>query len=200
MNKTLQACVKNLEELFDLFNSYLYNGELERPVISIQADKTGKAYGWCTTYKAWETTDGEEYYEINMCAEHMRRSFEDICGTLLHEMAHLYNLMNGVKDCNASQYHNKNFKVAAEDHGLNVERTKYGWSKTSLNDDLKEYIKSLDYSFDISRKADPAKKKIKAARKYHYYMCPCCESKCYSVQNLNIFCNDCGMNFEEYNK
>ena len=199
MNKTLQQSVKNLEELFDLFNDYLYGSELERPVISIQADKTGKAYGWCTTYKAWETNDGEEYYEINMCAEHMRRSFEEICGTLLHEMAHLYNLMHEIRDCNAGQYHNKNFKIAAEEHGLTVEKTKYGWSKTSLNDNLKEYVKGLDYSFDISRKADPAKKKIKSVRKYHYYMCPCCKDKCYSVQNLNIFCNNCGMDFEEYN-
>lgn len=199
MNKTLQQSVKNLEELFDLFNDYLYNSELERPIISIQADKTGKAYGWCTTYKAWETNDGEEYYEINMCAEHMRRSFEEVCGTLLHEMAHLYNLMHNIKDCNASQYHNKKFKEAAEAHGLTVEKTKHGWSKTTLNNDLKEYVKNLDYSFDISRKADPAKKKTKAARKYHYYMCPCCQDKCYSVQMLNITCNNCGMDFEEYN-
>lgn len=45
MNKTLQQSVKNLEELFDLFNGYLYGSELERPIISIQQDKTGKAYG-----------------------------------------------------------------------------------------------------------------------------------------------------------
>lgn len=200
MNKTLQQSVKNLEELFDLFNDYLYAGELERPIISIQADKTGHAYGWCTTYKAWETNDGEEYYEINMCAEHMRRSFEEVCGTLIHEMAHLYNLMHDIKDCNASQYHNAKFKKAAEDHGLVVEKTNHGWSKTSLNDDLKEYIKGLDYSFDISRKADPAKIKKTAAKKYHYYKCPCCDVKVYSVSALNLHCNDCDEDMEEYNK
>lgn len=198
MNKTLQQSVKNLEELFDLFNDYLYNSELERPVISIQADKTGKAYGWCTTYKAWETNDGEEYYEINMCAEHMRRSFEEICGTLLHEMAHLYNLMHGIKDCSGAQYHNTNFKRAAEGHGLTVEKTKYGWSSTSLNDDLKEYVKDLDYSFDISRKADPKKIKVAFKKKYHYFMCPCCEAKCYSVYLMDLRCNDCGVDMEEY--
>lgn len=198
MNKTLQQSVKNLEELFDLFNDYLYNSELERPIISIQADKTGKAYGWCTTYKAWETADGEEYYEINMCAEHMRRSFEEVCGTLLHEMAHLYNLMHDIKDCNISQYHNGKFKAAAEAHGLTVEKTSHGWSKTSLNDDLKEYVKSLNYTFDISRK--PATKKTKiTAKKYHYYKCPCCDSKVYAAYELNIHCNDCDTDFVEYN-
>ena len=198
MNKTLQQSVKNLEELFDLFNDYLYGSELERPVISIQADKTGNAYGWCTTYKAWETSDGEEYYEINMCAEHMRRSFEEVCGTLIHEMAHLYNLMHDIKDCSAGQYHNANFKKAAEAHGLTVEKTKHGWSKTSLNDDLKEYVKGLDYSFDISKKADPKKIKSKTKKKYHYYKCPCCEAKCYSAHVMNLKCLDCNEYMEEY--
>lgn len=129
----------------------------------------------------------------------MRRSFEEICGTLLHEMAHLYNLMHDIKDCNTSQYHNGKFKAAAETHGLIVEKTNHGWSKTSLNDDLKEYIKKLDYTFDISRK--PQAKKIKvASKKYHYYMCPCCEDKCYSVHNIDIRCNTCGVDFIEYNK
>lgn len=198
MNKTLQQSVKNLEELFDLFNDYLYESKLERPIISIQADKTGKAYGWCTTYKAWETSDGEEYYEINMCAEYMRRSFEETCGTLLHEMAHLYNLINGIKDCN-KLYHNKKFKEAAEAHGLIVTKTKYGYSHTELNDDLKEYIGGLDYQFDISRKPEHKMMKAGAAnKKYHKYYCPCCNSKAYSVQELNITCEDCGVSFEEY--
>ena len=196
MNKTLQQSVKNLEELFDLFNDYLYGSELERPIISIQQDKTGHAYGWCTTYRAWETSEGDEYYEINMCAEHMRRSFEEICGTLLHEMAHLYNLMHDIKDCN-HLYHNKKFKDAAEAHGLTVTKTKYGYSQTELNDDLKEYVKALNYSFDISRKPENKAKKIKS-KKYHKYVCPCCGSKAYSVQELNITCEDCEVSFEEY--
>ena len=87
MNKTLQQSQKNLEELFDLFNEKLYNGELERPIISIQSDTKNNCYGWCTTYKAWSTNDNEEYYEINLCAEYMTRSIFEICSTLLHEMA-----------------------------------------------------------------------------------------------------------------
>ena len=196
MNKTLQQSIKNLEELFDLFNDRLYNSELERPIISIQADKNKRSYGWCTTYKAWETTDGEEYYEINMCAEWMRRSFEEICGTLLHEMAHLYNLMHDVKDCN-KLYHNKNFKVAAEAHGLTVEKTKYGYSKTALNEEMLEFVKTLNYTFDISRKPENKGPKIRS-KKYHSYMCPYCHVKAYSVQQLSITCNDCGVSFKEY--
>lgn len=196
--KTLQQSVKNLEELFDIFNEKLFNNELEKPIISIQSDKSNSYYGWCTTYKAWETTDGESYYEINMTAEHMRRSFEDICGTLIHEMAHLFNLLAGIKDCNASQYHNKNFKIAAENHGLIVEKMgRYGYAKTELNEEMKEFIKTLDYSFDIARKP-VSKTKTKKKNPTLKYVCPWCGSKVYSIRPLNITCDDCGEKFEQY--
>jgi hypothetical protein len=195
--KTLQQSVKNLEELFDIFNEKLYGCELEKPIISIQSDKTTRAYGWCTTYKAWETTDGETYYEINMCAEYMTRSFEEICGTLIHEMAHLYNLLNELKDCDASQYHNKKFKEAAEAHGLVVEKTNKGWSKTTLNEEMKEFIGTLDYTFDIARKIQP--KRITAKKKTSLkYQCPCCGAKLYSVYVLDITCNECDEIFIQY--
>lgn len=195
--KTLQQSVKNLEELFDIFNEKLYNNELEKPIISIQSDKSNKSYGWCTTYKAWETTDGEAYYEINMTAEHMRRSFEEICGTLVHEMVHLYNLLHDVSDCNAAQYHNKKYKDAAEAHGLNVEKTKHGWSKTELNDEMKEFVSTLDYKFEIARKP-MMKKSAPKKNPTLKYVCPCCGNKVYSIRPLNITCDDCGEKFEQY--
>ena len=194
--KTLKESVKNLEELFDLFNEKLYKGELEKPIISIQADPKNSCYGWCTTQKVWETTDGESYYEINMCAEHLTRPLEEIVATLLHEMAHLYNLMHEIKDCNASQYHNKKFKACAEEHGLLVEKTRYGWSQTTLNDEVKEIVKDLDYKFELARK--PKQKGSKSKSKYKYYECPCCGVKFYSVHTINAVCEDCGVAFVQY--
>ena len=38
------------------------------------------------------------FYEINICAEHLARPFEQVAETLLHEMVHLYNLQIGVQD------------------------------------------------------------------------------------------------------
>ena len=43
---------------------------------------------------------------------------------MLHEMAHLYNLENGIKDTSrAGTYHNAKFKATAEEHGLICERS-----------------------------------------------------------------------------
>ena len=195
---TLQESIKNLEELFDIFNEKFYNNELDKPIISIQSDMKRGAYGWCTTYEAWETVDGNKYYEINMCAEYMNRSLEEICGTLLHEMAHLYNLSHGIKDCNESQYHNKHFKDAAEDHGLIVEKTKYGWAQTTVNDEAKEFISTLNYSFGIARKQIERNKTIKKKNPTLKYVCPSCNTKIYSIKPLNVTCDECNEKFEQY--
>lgn len=197
MNQTLKLAQDNLESLFDLFNDYYYNGELERPIISIQQDPKNSCYGWCTTYKAWSTTDNEEFYEINICAEYLNRTFPEICSTLLHEMAHLYNITHDIHDCSNSQKHNLKFKATAEEHGLLVEKTNKGWSQTTLNPQSEEFIKDLDYNFNISRK--PAPKKAKKIRKPTYkYNCPCCNAKVTAKYLLNIKCMDCDEEMELY--
>ena len=54
--------------------------------------------------------------------------------TLLHEMAHLYNLVHGIQAVsNNGYYHNQKFKATAESHGLHIEKhAKYGWTVTTL--------------------------------------------------------------------
>lgn len=109
--KSLGTVISCLEELFQKFNDKFYAGKLEQPIITVSPDTTGGAYGWCTAWKAWkddvESSADEGYYEINLCAEHLNRPFEQICGTLLHEMVHLYNLYEGVQDTSrGGTYHN----------------------------------------------------------------------------------------------
>ena len=68
----LQNIINELENLFDLFNKSYFENKLSKPVITVSPDSTKGAYGWCTSWKAWK--DGKsEYYEINMCAEHLTR-------------------------------------------------------------------------------------------------------------------------------
>ena len=98
---------------------------LERPVITVSPDTTSGAYGWCTSWKAWGSSEDKEkgYYEINICSEYLTRSFEEIAETLLHEMVHLQNIKDGVQDTSRSgKYHNRKYKQAAEAHGLNVDQ------------------------------------------------------------------------------
>ena len=158
---SLKPVIDKLENLFSKFNEKFYGGELQKAIITVSPDTTKGAYGWCTAWKAWsnqepkkisdmkpeeiEAAKSEGFYEINICAEYLARPFEQICETLLHEMVHLYNLQIGVQDTSRSgTYHNKKYKEAAEQHGLIVDKdSKYGWTKTSLNDEAKAFVEGL---------------------------------------------------------
>lgn len=200
MTKKFYEAINTLEQLFDQFNDHFFGGELERPIITIQADTTSGAYGWCTTQKIWKS-DEEEYYEINICAEHLNRSIKEICGTLIHEMVHLDNIHKDIKDTSAGgRYHNKKFKETAEEHGLVIEKDpKYGWTITKLHEDTSAWI---DENVEVKSFGIARAKRIKQAsankKKYNYYVCPCCENKFYSIYQINATCDDCGCAFEQY--
>mgnify|MGYP000220075057 CR=1 FL=1 len=58
-------------------------------------------------------------------------------------MAHLYNLVHGIRDTSSQSgaYHNKRFKATAEAHGLVIDHhEKYGWTITSPSEELLDFI------------------------------------------------------------
>jgi rubrerythrin len=170
-------------------------------VITASPDHTKGVYGWCTGWKAWKGEDEDGYYEINLCAEYLSRPFLDVCETLLHEMVHLANLQNGVKDTSRSgTYHNKEFKVTAEAHGLTVSKTKSGWNKTALTEETAEWIQSIynsEIGFTLYRekllKISGVKKKSSSRK----YVCPSCGAIIRATKEVNITCSDCDEPFEE---
>lgn len=89
-------------------------------------------------------------HEVVVVAEHLDRDPADIVGTLLHEAAHAKNFERGVRDCTKSQYHNTQFKAAAEELGLAVEFSRtYGHAFTKLKEETK-----LRYDEDIRHLAE----------------------------------------------
>ena len=148
MERSLGEVLAKIESLYDAFNVHFYEGTLKRPIITVSPDVTSGAFGWCTAWKAWKADDesDEGFYEINLTAEYLKRPFENICGTLLHEMVHLYNLYENIQDTSRSgTYHNRRFKTEAERRGLSIEKdAKYGWTITDLNDECRAFINTLD--------------------------------------------------------
>lgn len=214
---SLKPVIDKLENLFSKFNEKFYNGELQSPVITVSPDTTKGAYGWCTAWKAWsnkepkkfsdmkpeeiEAAKSEGFYEINICAEYLARPFEQVAETLLHEMAHLYNLQVGVQDTSrGGTYHNKKYKETAEAHGLTVEKdSKYGWTRTSLNDEAKAFVGGLqDKKFQLFRKQTlkmgGSSKTKQSTRKY---VCPVCGCIIRATKEVHVICGDCNVEFEE---
>jgi curved DNA-binding protein CbpA len=77
---------------------------------------------------------GQQYAEIMISGEGLRRTPGQVLGTLLHEAAHALAHERGITDTSRQgRYHNKHFKTCAEQLGLTVEHDdRSGWSATTI--------------------------------------------------------------------
>lgn len=91
-NPSLKPVIRIFEYLFSKMNTRFFEGELMPAVIVIAPVGKAGTSGWCTSWKAWKNTAGQErsdtsvddgYYEISLSAEYLGRSAEEITGTLL---------------------------------------------------------------------------------------------------------------------
>ena len=138
--------INELHRIFAFLNRDLFEGKLPEPAILIQSrgSKT-LTLGWCSVEKIWKNdATNEERYEINLVAEALNRGVFPVMATLIHEMVHLHNLVNDIKDTSrGNTYHNSKFKEQAEKRGLIIQYAdKIGWSVTSLSPYLMELLKS----------------------------------------------------------
>ena len=143
----------------------------------------------------------------------------EVAATMLHEMAHLYNLVNGIKDVsNNGYYHNKKFKDTAEAHGLHIEHhSSYGWTITTLTEETAEWLAQQPGMQDITAsrktllqiktKADDSEDgeetttTIKGGRQTSKnrsikYVCPHCGAIIRATREVNVVCGDCNAAFE----
>lgn len=195
---SIAPAIRELERFFSVFNRKLYDGKLPKPVITIQTTGRRRALGWFCA-NIWRAKEGE-VPEINITAEELGRDVEDILETLLHEMVHLDNWTQGISDCSVQQYHNKRFKVACDKIGLNCERTKHGWSLTSLTPALKALIRAAkpqSAAFKMFRLSFlPGAKAASQGTRLKKWSCGCTNVRV-AVADFDAVCNNCGGHFEE---
>ena len=222
-NPSLKPAIRIFENLFSKLNDEFFAGSLIPPVIVISPEGKASANGWCTSWKAWKSASGvhrtrglanqedapsqedlseedEGYYEISLSAEYLSNQMDEIIGTLLHEMVHLFNLQNGIKDTSRSgYYHNKSFKESAEAHGLIAEKVDgSGYSKTSLSDDAVEFVKKQDkVRFDLFRTGDTREVEKISKATVHRYVCPSCGNIVRATKVVRVGCLDCNKEMVE---
>ena len=141
-----QELYNELYRAFDHFNARFADNKLPKVVITIQESGRRNAYGWFGDAFWTDRLAGDAVPEINLSAEYLSRGSRGLLETLLHEMAHLWNAtVANVRDCSGGQYHNKHFKAAAEQFGLEVSRDgTRGWAYTKLTDESQAAIDELD--------------------------------------------------------
>ena len=200
-NATLIPITRRLESLFETLNKKYFGGELPHPVITIQPYGKTRCKGWCTNKKVWQDTqdENESYYEINICAEYLGETKNDICTTMLHEMCHLYALENDLKDTSRKgAYHNEVYKGIAEAHGLICDIMEpYGWAKTTPTEETEKYFDTLaDVVSTVVRKDIPHRKIESKQSSTRKYICPICENIIRATKEVNVICADCEIKYE----
>lgn len=199
-----------LNKLFDLLNAEFFDGQLERPVITIQS--TPKSFGHFSTNGAtWVSKNGCSH-EINIGAGTLSRDISDVCVTLLHEMTHYENYINGVVDVTAhGTYHNKKFKQAAEAHGLIIEHhPTYGWTVSKASDELLQFCIDNDLTDILLNRNEgygvrPTGTGVHngtpgttatgtpTRQSSRRYVCPCCGTIIRATKEVRVACLDCGV-------
>lgn len=192
VNDKYMEQIEKLNYVYDCLNEMFFENALSKAVITMQYDCKDKTYGWFTTWEAWQT-EKEKAYEINVTSNHLDRNPEEVVGTLLHEMVHLYNHQKGIQDCSrGNTYHNKKYKEAAEAHGLSVELTeKYGWTKTQLTEQSKEILKPQIDSLIKLKRVQPIKESKAKKTNQKKYVCPECGTSVRATKTVRILCADC---------
>lgn len=184
-----------LEELERAFQSlvFLFNREMPLPVITIQYRGRKNALGWFSSH-CWANSQPVNLPEINLCAETVARSVDDIAETLIHEMVHHANALDGISDCTVRQYHNNCFKRRCEEVGLICERMGgRGWARTSLSPELKakvDEIKLDQDAFSLFRNGSQPKKGPSKMKKWR---CGCTNVR--AATDVAAFCHKCGLEF-----
>lgn len=211
MKLNTKVLLNELYKAFIFFNKSFYNNSLPDTAITIQGrGNRKKVMGWCTINKVWnDTLNNEKKYEIAIIGEYLNLGMLVTLDTLLHEMVHLHNLVNNIKDISRNgTYHNKSFKEIAESHGLIVDRdNKTGWSNTRLSEFTIQLIKNSDInedSFSFIRltpeyftngESDEESDGLSRSKSLKY-VCPICNNSVRTNKEMSIICGQDGIEFE----
>ena len=112
-----QVASKILKVLEDIWLEIRrWNPEIPPVVIIIASGTDSKHPRWGHHAPDRWNVAGEQYTEIMISGEGLRRSPRDVLATLLHEAAHALAHARGLKDTSRQgRYHNKHFKNCAEE-------------------------------------------------------------------------------------
>lgn len=153
------------------------------------------------TAKRWSSREGMDVHEITFTAEALGRDVMDIVETAIHETVHLANSDKGVRDAAKGGRHNKKYRDAAVDFGLDVagpDKSK-GYAFTSmsarLRQDVENTLKPDVGAFRIFRTRDAPKEGRKSTVGF---ACDCLTVRVAvgKAEDFDAVCQTCGQHFE----
>lgn len=204
-DKNLLNAINEIKNIIVKLNKEFFNSELpEIPVFLTPNLRKISCFSsnTITVYNRRESVNGH----INLSDYILSLPIEDVCTELLHDMIHQYCYIHNIKDLSrGGQYHNKKFRIIAEQHGLIVGyNKKNGWEMTSASQELIDFVaKNFDrnYSLNIFRYVDNKVCSRNDNKNTVYipgnnsvrYICPKCGSIARKTDRRRIGCWECGI-------
>ncbi|OLZ45237.1 hypothetical protein BS329_32860 [Amycolatopsis coloradensis] len=152
----------------------------------------------------WQVGENDPIPELFVSGEGLRRTAEEVLGTLLHEAAHGLAHVRDIKDTSRQgRYHNKRFKALGEELGLILEEDPaIGWSRTTVpTKTSNQYRREVDLikAALVAHRHDEVAKPTKA-RSNNLAVATCgCERKIRvaktTLVDAPILCGRCGIEF-----
>jgi hypothetical protein len=196
--EALSTITKALEQAHELIKA---ETGAPRATLLVTRDLKGRK-GHFTPYTPWQAGE-ESFSEIAFNLEHFTTP-EELLSTLLHEVAHSMNHMNGIEDCSSNQYHNKHFKTQAEALGLKTLEIKgKGHAATELTElGAKRWKKALTIlanAFDLTALGGEQAKKKGRNTNLLKAQCPCEQviRASRGVIEAGVRCDSCEGQFTE---
>lgn len=221
---TIESVTQELHKAFNLFNDAFFEGTLPVTAITIQSSGHRRlSMGWCSMKPVWGTKDAsQQMYEINLSAEFLADDFFEVMDTLLHEMVHLYHMVNDIQDTSRKgTYHNKKFRDKCLSIGFEYANPRpdkqHGYSFVRIGQQLKDRIGAMDINaetfviarrgFNYLRAVEDGATPEEAIAETTYtgtsstsnsikWSCPTCDMSVRSYKKeVNIICGECNEKF-----
>jgi hypothetical protein len=205
-----QAASRILKILEDIWLEIRrWHPDIPPAVIIIASGTDGKNPRWGHHAPGRWNVAGQQYAEVMISGEGLRRTPNEVLGTLLHEAAHALAHARGIKDTSRQgRYHNKHFKTCAEQLGLAViHDDRNGWAVTTITDVTKityaRQLRDLTDAMTLWRHGE-ATTGPTARRNSNLIaaICPCGRSIRVAASTLAeapITCQACGQDFQAKN-
>lgn len=202
--------IEVLESAINFLNIELFDNQLSNIKVTIQPDSNFKSltYGWACS-QVW--SNGKiTAHELNITANSLKRPFNEIWITLVHELIHIYAFCTGDMSGATSRqgrYHGKKFKELCDKFFLITEKNEQIGYITPHQKMMKEqkeiYIKFKKQSkinfnnlFKYQRIIFEKEKKPTES-KNSKYICPCCGLEFTAKKGLNLICGLCEEHLQE---
>lgn len=115
-NTPTRAMYETLQQAFDYFNRELFNNELPQCMLVLHRKRGTRGYFWSGMWRQRADMQRAALDEISLAPEELERAPIEILGTLVHEMAHLWQQHFGKPS--RSGYHNKQWAEKMKEIGL----------------------------------------------------------------------------------